>query len=93
MIIQRTTVGSERVELQQHPVILPTTAWEGLTQGERNQLTNDALKYAIIVWDGDELVSVLASAALKGAVQQYRIRVQQTLGIDADLGFMAPFYP
>lgn len=92
MVIQRTTVGSERVELQHHPVILPTTAWAGLTQGEKNQLTNDALKYAIIVWDGDTLVSVLASAALKGAVQQYRIRVQQTFGTDADLGYMALFF-
>ncbi len=92
MVIVREIEGAQRVELQTHPVILPTATWETLTQGERNRLTVDALKYVILVWDGDVLDSVLAAAALPGAIQQYRIRVQQTLGIDADLGNLAPFF-
>ena len=82
MVILREILGTKRVELQRHPVILPTTAWDGMNPGERMLLQNDALDYAVISWDDDELVQITPSAAYKGAFAQYQTRVKQDLDID-----------
>ncbi len=82
MVILKEEVGSERVELQQHPVIVPTATWNVLNQGDKNKLTNTTLKYVVLSWDGDDLVNVTPSAAWQGALNQYRVRVQQVLSID-----------
>lgn len=82
MVIQRTVVGSRRVELQNKPIILPTTALSTLTPGERQQLFNEALDFVVIVWDGDALELVTPAAAYQGAFNQYQTRVKQEFDID-----------
>ncbi len=82
MVILRTILGDKRVELQAHPVILPTTTWDGLSVGDQQKLTNDAVKYAVISWDGDSLGLVTPTAEYKSAFAQYQTRVQIDLGIE-----------
>ncbi len=82
MVIQRTIVGSLRVELQNNPIILPTAVWENLDMGDRQKLTNPALDYSVISWDGDILTKITPSAAYEGAFAQYRTRVSQELDIN-----------
>ncbi len=82
MVIQRTILDSKRVELQTNPIILPTTTWELLGAGDRQKLTNPALDYSVLVWDGDSITKITPSAAYEGAFAQYRTRVSQELDID-----------
>ncbi len=83
MVIQRTILDSKRVELQSQPIILPTTAWDELSAGDMNRLTDHrGLKYAVISWDGDSLGKITPSAAYEGAFAQYQTRVKQDLDID-----------
>jgi len=82
MVIQRTSVGFKRVELQNHPVILPTETWVDLGQGNRNKLTNPALNFAVITWNGNTLDKITPSAAYQGAFAQYQTRVKQEFDID-----------
>ncbi len=82
MVIQRTTLGSKRVELQNKPIILPTSAVAGLSQGDLQKVTNPALDFSVISWDGDDLVKITPSAAYVAAFAQYQTRVKQDLDID-----------
>ncbi len=82
MVILRETVGAERVELQQHPIILATTAWEAMTPGRRQTVSNPALEYAVLTWDGDTLVTLTPSAAYQGAFNQYQTQVKLRFDID-----------
>lgn len=82
MLVLKTEVGSQRVELQQLPIIVPIAAWDGLSPGDKNKIKNPALKYTILVWNGTALDRITSSAALPSALNQYRVRVQQEFGID-----------
>lgn len=82
MVIQRTVVGSKRVELQNKPVILPTSAVEGLTPGDLQKVTNPALAFTVLSWDNDVLVTITPAGAYQGAFAQYKTRVKQYLDID-----------
>ncbi len=82
MVIQRTTVGDTRIELQNHPIILPTTTFAVLNTGDRQKISNDTLDFAVITWDGDDLIKITPAAAYQGAFAQYQVRVKQELNID-----------
>ena len=82
MVIQRTILGSKRVELQNKPIILPTTTWELLNPGDRQKIINPALDFSVLVWDGDSLDHVTSAAAYPGAFAQYQTRVKIELDID-----------
>ena len=82
MVIQRTILGSKRVELQNKPIILPTVTLPTLSAGERQQLFNEALDFVVITWDGDSLIQVTPAAAYQGAFAQYQTRVKQEFDID-----------
>lgn len=81
MVIQRTIIGFKRVELQNHPVILPTQTWEGLSLGNRQTISNPALVFSVISWDGNALIKITPAATYKGAFAQYQTRVKQELDI------------
>ncbi len=82
MVIQRESLGSKRVELQNHPTILPTSAMAGLNPGELNKVTNPALDFSVLTWDGDDLVKITPSGNYKAAFAQYQTRVKQYLDLD-----------
>ncbi len=83
MVIQRTVVGFKRVELQTHPIILPTVTLAVLSIGRKQMLSNaTALKFAVLSWDGHDLVKITGAAAYKGAFAQYQTRVQIEFDID-----------
>ena len=82
MVIQRTVVGSKRVELQNKPIILATSAVAGLSVGNRQLIDNPALDFTVMVWDGDTLERLTPSAAYKGAFAQYVTRVKIEFDID-----------
>ncbi len=82
MVIQRTIFGSKRVELQNSPIILPTSAVAGLSVGDRQKVTNPALDFTVISWDGDSITKITPAAAYEGAFAQYQTRVKQELDID-----------
>ena len=82
MVIQRTIVGDTRVELQNHPIILPTATLAVLNAGDRQRITNPALNFAVISWDGDVLWTITPSASYQGAFAQYVARVKQVFNID-----------
>ncbi len=82
MVIQRTVLGSRRVELQNSPIILPTSAVEGLSVGDRQKITNPALDFTVLVWDGDSLELTTPSAAYEGAFAQYKAQVRIEFDID-----------
>ncbi len=86
MVIQRTTVGSRRVELQNRPIILPTSAVAGLAPGDLQKITNPALDFTVLVWDGDSLELTTPAAAYEGAFAQYQTRVKQEFDIDVPDG-------
>lgn len=82
MVIQRTILGTRRVELQSKPIILATSAVAGLTPGDLQKIRNPALDYTVLSWDNDVLVKITPSAAYQGAFAQYQTRVKQYLDID-----------
>ena len=82
MVIQRTILGSKRVELQSHPIIMPTSTSDVLSASDHNKLLNTALKYAVISWDGDTLGKITPTAEYRAAFAQYQTRVKQDLDID-----------
>ncbi len=82
MVIQRTLVGSKRVELQNKPIILPTSAVAGLNPGDLQKITNPALNFTVITWDGDVPEQITPAAAYEGAFAQYQTRVKQEFDID-----------
>ena len=84
MVIQREVLGAKRVELQSHPIILPTTTWAILDTGDRQKLTNTALKYAIISWNGDALGTVTPAGNYRAAFAQYQTRVQNDLNLQVE---------
>ena len=83
MVIQRTIVGSKRVELQNRPIILPTETLAGLSTGRKQMLSNaEALEFSVISWDGHDLVKITSAATYEGAFAQYQTRVKQEVDID-----------
>lgn len=86
MVIQRTILGSRRVELQNSPIILPTSAVESLSRGDLQKVTNPALDFTVLSWDHDLLVTITPAAAYQGAFRQYQTRVKQYLDVDVPDG-------
>ena len=82
MVIQRTTLGSRRVELQNKPIILPTSAVAGLSVVNRQLIDNPTLDFTVLTWDGDTLERLTPSAAYQGAFAQYQTRVKIEFDID-----------
>ena len=82
MVIQRTVVGSKRIEVQNKPIILPTTTLAQLNPGDVEKITNPALEFSVISWNGDVLEKITPAAAYEGAFAQYKTRVKQDLDID-----------
>lgn len=80
MVILTYESGPKRVELQQGTIQLPTSTYKVISPGTINQLKNVATKYAILVWDGNDLRSLTPSNAWKAAFNQFRVKVQQETG-------------
>ena len=77
-----SSVGSRRVEVHKKPIVLPTSAMAGLSQGDRQKRKNPALDFTVLVWDGDTLERLTPSAAYQGAFNQYQARVMIEFDID-----------
>ena len=82
MIILSYTDGIKRIELQQKPMMIPTSIWNSLDPGTKNILKNVSTKYMILIWDNETLESSIPSNAWQGTLNQFRVQVQAELGID-----------